>query len=229
MILSASKIKTYSSCARKYYYGYVEHLDSDKHPGALCGTSVHKAIELGFQGENPFDVYFRTWRELTQNLVHPKLTKYYTDGITMLEKFDFDQPAPLYHELEFNLGFPSKESPLVTIRGFMDAVYEDRIYDFKTSKNKPYRGVLDNDAQFILYHWAFKELFGVEPKIYWYHLRTGDKLEANVAGKDKLQHVYDIVESIVAKENGTKESYQLSVGESCMFCSFREICLGRSD
>lgn len=229
MILSASKIKTFSSCARKYYYNYVEKIESDKHPGALCGTAVHKAIELGFQGQDPFMVYLDTWRDITQDVKHPKLVKYYTEGMDMVNKFDFSQPPPLYHEMEFNLPFPNESSPIVNIRGFMDAVYADKIYDFKSTRNKPLRGVLDNDAQFIIYRWAFTQLFGIEPQVYWYHLRTGDLLEADVSQDYKLRNVYHLIESVVAKEGANKESYDLSIGESCVFCSYRDICLGRSD
>ena len=44
-VLSASKLKTFNACNRKYYYEYVDKQPSKKHPAACLGSAVHKTIE----------------------------------------------------------------------------------------------------------------------------------------------------------------------------------------
>lgn len=223
--LSASKLKTYHMCNRRYYYQYVRKVPTQKKISAVLGTSVHKAIEMGHKGENHNEVYSQTWdKELELNEVQHQVRPY-RDGLKMLEQYPFFAFSPLEMELEFTVPFPNPAHPLCYIHGFIDQVYERGFIDLKTGLRKPLEGMLSYDLQFIVYANAFKQLFDTKPTVtLWHHLRTGDMLTAHV--HDKEDHALRAIESILRAEDQEEDKYERHVGEACYYCDFRTPCLG---
>ena len=228
--MSATKVKTVQSCKRQYYYKYIERLETKPNARAVLGRCIHKAIELGFQGEDPFQVYAQQWAEQSQEVEDRRgFAKIYDEGLKMLVLYDFSQTAPIEMEIGFELPFPNREHPICMMEGIIDQIFSDHvIVDLKTSLRKPLQGVLDNSAQFVLYAWAYETLFGVQPKIYWHHLRTGDRIEAHVHDEEKFQNLYDTVLHTVQLRTQTESirDYHQNIGFECQFCSFRATCLG---
>lgn len=227
--LSASRLKTYSSCPRKYWYTY-ENEKIPPHPSAFMGRAVHRTVELGHNtlkaGEplpEPVTAFSKFWLEETAEFEGQIDHKLYTDGVKIIEKYDFTRRTPEHIELEFKLPFPNKDEALCVIHGFIDQFYEWGLVDLKTGKRKPAALLLNNDLQFILYKWAFKELTGEEPKrVIWHHMRTGEDLDFEIA--DRLDRAKRVVERIVHSYNFN--SWDRSIGEACMFCSHQDSCLG---
>lgn len=230
MKLSASSIKVMNACNRQWYYKYIQHLETTAGARAVLGKCVHKAIELGFQGNDPFKVFADTWAEQSAEIEDRKgINRIYDEGLKMLVLYNFDRIPPIEMEVGFELPFPNQDDPLCIMQGYIDQIFDgDIIVDLKTGLRKPLQGVLNSDPQFIIYSWAFQQLYGSLPRIYWHHLRTGEMLEAHVSEPSKLQAIIDVVTSTVnLREQGDDiRLYHQSVGFSCQFCSFRLPCLG---
>jgi hypothetical protein len=228
--LSASKLKTFNACERKFYYEYVDRQETVKHPAAALGTAVHKTIERVYREQiDPVPTFVDEFGKelLANNLniddVKPQLAR---DGIKMISQYNFLRRVPDEMELEFTLPFPNAAHPLCNIRGFMDQLYEWGFVDLKTNTFKPLNSVLDNDIQFILYDWAFEEIYNyrAQRKI-WHHLRTGEDLYSDTEGK--LDNAVRVIERIL--DSSVTGIYDRSIGDPCRICSHRLICLGRAD
>lgn len=233
--LSASRLKTHSNCNRKYWYTYHSEIEEAKHPAALIGTIVHRTIEQTYRTlmtdgadtvVNPLMTYYEVMQEELQK--HPDVEvehKLRQDGATMVNNYSFAR-LPTHIEYEFKLPFPSLEEPLCIIHGFMDQVYDWGFIDMKTSKRKPNQLILDNDLQFVLYYWAYQQCFGKEPeRSVWYHLRTGEELEARSLGaRSKLHAATQAVTKLL--EDNHRQDWVKNISESCAWCSYRQHCLG---
>lgn len=231
--LSASKMKTFSSCPRKFYYEYVERQRQPKHIAALMGSAVHKTIETHYldrrEGivKDPLLIYNeRISEELNLNPDVEMDGRVIVDGSKIVAAYDFEKREPKVMEMEFFLPFPDALFPICEIHGFIDQMYDWGLVDLKTSKRKPASIMLENDLQFMLYQWAFQELTGEPAKhTLWHHLRTGEDLEVeNKLDGKKLGMIERIIVRIL--EGYETETWDRCVGEACMFCSHKEICLG---
>lgn len=212
--LSASRIKTAKTCARKYYYRYI--LPKDKRPKeqknvyALKGTALHKAIELFYtENKSPkttFQIVFletlSQWQDEGFEIVGEDIsTKVLKDGKLILDTIQWNF-KPLSLEYQFTLPFPNATNPIVYIEGIIDMINfsEDdltvSIIDHKSNSKLPPIEDIAHDAQFILYYWAYYQKHHEYPAhIYWHHLKNGNLYDIPVADsyKQKLQQLeYDI-------------------------------------
>jgi len=238
--ISASKVKTYKTCQKQYYYKYVipfhNRPDQANNVAALMGTALHKAIELKYKDKaNPI-VTFQTvmretideWEQKQQPingmLYYSSLLKTGTD---ILKKFDWSRFEPIGLEVHFDLPFPSPENPLVMVNGIIDLETMDgTIVDHKSTKTKPKQDELDFDAQFLLYSWAYRQIYQNPPyKVIWNHLRTGELLEVNQLGyEEKLEQLTHDIEAML----GNKFYARRNLDSTCRICSFYKLCYPES-
>ncbi len=224
--LSASKLKTFSTCPYKYKYQYIERLPVLKHPAAALGTAVHTTIDkVCKQRQDPVSLFIAEFnKELhDSNINLPAETRHimYADGVAMVGDYDYDSWHPLATEVEFRLPFPSESRAICEIHGFIDQMYDWGFVDLKTNKQKPKQEDLDHDLQFILYQWAYKKLTDKYPEqSIWYHLRTQQAIIADVRGKDAY------AESVIRQVLAARESgeYEKNRRWHCNYCPFREPC-----
>jgi hypothetical protein len=227
--LSASKIKTFQSCPRKYYYEYLHKLPKEKHPAAALGSAVHKTIERVYKEHaEPVSTFLK---EFAHELVKYNITEFSwgqeaklrNDGIKMVGDYDYSRRIPTQIEVEFRLPFPNAAHAICSIHGYIDQVYATSFVDLKTNARKPTQDVLDNDIQFILYAWAFKEIYQVYPEqAIWHHLRTQQDLIADVQGKE--DYVSFAVDAILEAEITGYPKIPYKAGKTCLFCPFKDRC-----
>ncbi len=229
--LSASKMKTFATCPKKYWYEYVQRSDKKKHPAAVLGTAVHRTIERLHTEEYPKEdsvvLLAEEYQKESLAADVPMDSKLFSDGIKMVDLYDIMKWQPKETEKLFELAFPNQAHPLCNIIGYFDQIYDEGFADLKTNKIKPMRGVLDNNLQFIIYTWAFKEIYGYDPSMrIWNHLRTGEDFKADTLGKvDRAQRVIERI--LDAEITGI---YDPNVDDMvCRICSYRLPCLGRED
>lgn len=230
--LSASRLKTYSSCAKKYWYEYVERVETPKHIAAIMGSAVHQTVHNyysaareGLEPVSPLVDYVRVWGEELKFSPDTQVDqKVFVDGMDIVQRYDFQRRVPLVTEFEFLLPFPDPIEPICEIHGFIDQLYDWGFVDLKTSKRKPAQVLLNNDLQFILYRWAFYSVTGESARqALWHHLRTGEDLQSN-ANPEKVDFATRVIERILeSQERGT---WDRNVGEACLFCQHRTPCLG---
>lgn len=249
--ISASKLKIFKTCQRQYYYKYVLH--PDKRPdaeyglSALLGSSIHKAIECYYRnGDEPLLVFqeqfagtYAQWIDEGRIVKGEEwFTKSLSDGKSMLRKFEWGKWKPKELEYRFTLPFPNKTVPLCNINGYIDFIDKcgnGIVIDFKTSNKMPKSWELDNDPQFIIYAWAYLQIYGVMPdKVYWYHLRNQRLLESHVLDNYQLkleQLTYDIHALLQSSASiGIIHHQRRSIDEVCKKqCSFYRLCYGEDN
>ena len=150
---SASQIKLYQRCPRRWYYQYIEKLPTPPPSEALAyGSLIHEQIEGQIQGPEPPN----------QDLINEPL-KLYKHAIAYLNHL-----WRLYHagwalvEKDIHIDTPSG----IPIVGRADVVSIGRIIDHKTTSNKKYiltPEKLAQDLQANIY-------------VYWYHQQDMQKL-----------------------------------------------------
>lgn len=174
--LSASKIKSYSSCSYLAYLRYNCGLPSSSNTGAILGSVTHSILEClanpkratmvddCLQYQNPFAIacierYAKILLKKENELSEENLNKVNGFLLTAIEN-DFYGKGCLeaFTEYEFNIN-----NGKYWIYGFIDKmfVYEDsvRILDFKTSKDKFKGEDLNFNVQALMYTLVAKQLF----------------------------------------------------------------------
>ncbi len=236
--LSATKLATFLACPRKYAYLYRSDTEDDgSNIYALSGHCVHAVLETYYKLPHeeraafnaPLEYQLRmTDAILTQRRVGIELSGVDRSSVVinaaldMLSSFAWEKYAPIAVEHVFALPYPSPEQPVCVLRGVMDQVYEWGVLDFKTSAKPPKKEELNTNIQFILYAWAFEQLYGKPADhIYWVHLRTGKWLEAHV--QDQRELLDEAITRVL--DAHTTQSYPLNWGSRhCSYCPFYDSC-----
>jgi RecB family exonuclease len=206
LVLSASQIKMFIRCPQLYYISYVEGKKSFTDPYTIAGSALHKTIERYFSDRvNIFFEFGLQFESLigkeieSGTLKHPeKIQLAQRRGIQRLTKLRLDQFNPQETELEFLLPFQG-----VQIRGFIDVISDDCIIDHKSSSKLPSHTERANDPQFVLYAWAYNQLYGRMPeKVYWHHLEDGKLYECDVFTDFdvKMQTIEAVAQKIIAAD-----------------------------
>lgn len=190
--ISASRLKTYRTCARQYEFKYIiareDRPDQDKNIGAMLGTALHYAIEQRYRNDsNPITVFVDKMTELYEEWESKGYTirgeewfsKNIKDGRKILQAFEWDVFNPIALELQFLLPFPNKDNPIVLMNGYIDLVDANgSIVDHKSQKELPTQDELNHDPQFIIYAWAYQTIYGEFPtSVIWNDLRTNRRIE----------------------------------------------------
>lgn len=231
---SASRINTYKTCPKLYYYKYHERLDEPKHILTILGSALHKSIETFYLKGTPAKATFT--KEFYNGVLYAETHSGVkgTDspssvavlGSSIVDALDWSL-KPVELEKAFELPFPSKENPVCILRGVIDMVVDGGIIiDHKSTKTKPTKKKLADNYQFILYAWAYRELYGTLPeKVYWHHLRTQEFIEADVLKnfEEKLQIIVDDVRTIIADVEFNKVEKN---GFCTHVCHFHDKCWG---
>jgi len=236
---SASRFNLYRTCARLYKLQYVDGLTSNKHVYTVMGSALHYAIEQYYVKDNdaPVQVFSRHYNEAVSTAVNSDnglvathlIGKASQLGRGIIQEMNWDQFNPTYVEYGFKLPFPA-HNPLVLMRGFIDMITDDeRIIDHKSSSKKPTAVELANNPQFLLYVWAYKELFGKLPKsVHWHHLRTSELLEAKVMENydEKIKKLEEALSLILHD----KEYAKISKNYFCeRVCAHHDLCWSGGD
>ena len=236
--LSNSRLKTYLSCKRRYYYSYVKHINNHDIPRDMpqeheIGTAVHEALKNLYTKRSSYLDLAELRRDLHKELEEVKgeseldkyliaLQKKRMDQFCALEVEHFrDGWEVLYCEKSFELEFCG-----MTIVGQIDRIDKKanliRVLDYKTGSYKMYNKnnfTEATDFQLEFYYLLASGLGNVECAFY-------DLKETQVVRElfleEKLailqSHIEDLkqVEEInFAKCEDTKE---------CLYCPYTLIC-----
>lgn len=140
--LSASSIKTYEQCPRKWKFTYIDKLPKKKWPHTELGSFVHDALEAFHNEMRDHPVPRENWGKVLQEKCKLKLSKYSLTKEqkekakemldTYLTKLREDgMPEVIYNERGFTIELPGN----ITLRGFIDRVDKNNdsvhIVDYK--------------------------------------------------------------------------------------------------
>lgn len=222
-------MKDYLACPKRFWYraNRPETAKLNKH--VVFGSIVHEAIELIEQhkylkeviqwSEEEWDK--RSGSNFAKGANKPpksfsKMLTNYFDKIRT--EFPKDVNALVEHF------FDIKWNDKVNIVGKIDYIAGHSIYDWKSGARKPSPYQLQ-DLQFYVYEWAYRELYGREPKVYYGFLNEGELLPVEI--KDELKNTLPIIIDRII-EDVDKIPYRVA-GYQCRDCFYREICYSEMD
>ncbi len=222
--VSASQIKTFKDCPRKWYYQKILGIPTPSTASTDLGKQVHSIIEA----------YFKDLTEIPKSLIGEIANK----GLPFL-------PAPsksIEIEVGIHESMPIKNTP-VPIMGFIDMLERGdgfiRIIDHKTTGSKRYMKTaleLKFDAQMVIYAQSVFDNFFID-EIELVHIYYGtkepywaDKISVKIERKECLQVFESILDTIKEmKESSTKEIEDIPRNtESCFKfggCPFLDTCI----
>jgi CRISPR/Cas system-associated exonuclease Cas4 (RecB family) len=223
--VSASQIKTYLDCPRKWYLQKIVGLPSPSSPSTELGKEIHSVIEA----------YFRDGLDIPDSDIGQIAKR----GLEFL-------PSPS-EDLSIELGIhevlPIKESP-VPIMGFIDLLHKGqgfvRIIDHKTTSSKKYTKTskeLGYDVQMNIYAKAVFDNMHALEQVEVVHVYYGTKSPAwsssvsyVLTRQENSDHFDEIVKTIdKMKFDAIKEENEVEKNlESCFKfggCPYRSECL----
>ncbi len=242
MRLSATRIRTYLQCPRRFRYVYVEQLPTAITGPLALGKAIHETLRMmylrnmetgsGLDAGYGLAAFDRLWRQMlsTEKPLFKNgettatelcdLARTLIHGYVIANR---NRPPPLVLEFPFEIDWLGHE-----LVGVIDRIDEDGdcliLTDYKSGQRKPSRKSLDGDLQLTIYAFAIERLFGRAPdRIVYYHLRTQEPLPT-WRGPDRFQTLQSavlphVVESIDAC------LFPPQYGWECKHCDFRNRCL----
>ncbi len=230
---SASSLKTFLQCKRKYYYqkilGLKEHDFLPYPKGSAIGTIIHDILENSFidgkldiesfdeklnlaQKENRYlTLELELWRARLKNFANNEISRVNSGAIVRgVEK-------------AFHINHKG-----ITLKGKIDRIdeFDDRfeILDYKTSSALKVDTIKNyeksNDFQLEFYFLALKGEVSKPMKVYYYDLFKNMLLE-EIALEPKLQLLDSILDELHTKEVNFSKCDDKSV---CQFCPYVIIC-----
>jgi len=249
---SPSSINLYLLCPRKYYYRYIKNLVPPEDIILLRGKILHKVVEDFFKIKElsnnyefefkivVLDLFNKNWQENLSiiksfNLDDNVLKSYYEESKEMLLNWvGYLNNKIKQTNLEPNQAFSMLRgerevtlfSPLLGVRGILDAIYEDKIVDYKTSA----RDTITEDyrVQLGIYSLLFFEKFKRLPKsASLYFFKFGEK--EIMINEDLVEETKEKILFVKSKTiTEDKEDYPKNVGKYCKWstgkCPYFDLC-----
>ena len=252
-IQSPSSINTYKQCPRKYYYNYIEELETKPSIYLIRGNIMHSVLENFFKvdpknlSENHYDFELKT-------IAHELLNKLWNEKKEELEKLELGNAKLEFYLREsrnmldnwLNL-FINKLKKEGGVDGFIKLTPETEVY-FE-SKDHMVRGyvdaihVIDGKINIIDYKTSksdeLRDEYKLQLAIYalMYHEKHGKM--PHRAGVDFLRHgekfidvdqeLLDLAKTeteLIQKntQGDKKEDYKLKPSRLCNWCDFYSSC-----
>jgi RecB family exonuclease len=236
--LSNSRLKTYLSCKRKYYYAYVKKIKGHDIPRDMpqeheIGTAVHDALKNLYLSKNRYDNLELLKKDLAEQLELQKGKSELDKYLIALQKKKMDQFCEmeiqrfcdgwevLYCEKSFEIDFEG-----MTLQGQIDRIDKKenliKVLDYKTGTYKIYNKnsfVDAKDFQLEFYYLLASGLGNVSCA--FYDLKNNkivpeDFLEEKIEIlKTHIQDLQNITEIDFVKCEDTKE---------CSYCEYALMC-----
>lgn len=212
--LSASSIKDFLSCERKYWY---RRFHSDQRATSIeadTGTAVHDVIETYWNNSVSGMSRITYYPEIDTVKASQALEIFYEKFVSLLSSKD-----------KIEKKFSIEWTPNVKFVGTMDRITPNGIiYDWKTNKRLPVD--LSSDPQFILYNYAYRVMNGRPPaSVYFASLTYGRliKFKYNKTKEDILldEIIPDMLEHIGRNKFNPTGLYRFT---TCRHCFFKEHC-----
>jgi RecB family exonuclease len=217
--ISASGVKDYIECPLRWWFRRNLSGEGEKSPELIVGLTVHDAIHKHWDNENLALAYsMKEVKDMrpadvlkTQKMVKSFFTnfKYYLSSRDTSEH-SFSIPLPGYKD--------------VLVRGRFDRISKHgQIFDWKTTAKPPKN--IDNDVQFIIYHWAYRKLYNKTPSGVYYAALSEGKLITFNYDKNLESVLFDNVIPEMIKAIKAERFPALGFfNDKCYWCQFRSDC-----
>jgi putative RecB family exonuclease len=234
--LSASSMKTFDQCPRKYYFTYIDKQPRKEYDHFFLGNLCHRALEIfhetymkdGLKGKTlnklmSFSFAEAKKEEEFENL-NPKIVEEAKELLMDYLKYVSENSMPMVKGVEIPFNF--KVGDNILIRGFIDRldILKDgtfEIVDYKTTKNVKYL----EPFQLLIYGlWLKEEYKDLNKfKASYVLLRHGSKPKAYDFNLEDLKKVEKEIISYANKIKTENQWVPVPTG-LCNWCDFKEIC-----
>lgn len=253
MRFSHSRIETFKTCPKKFYYQYIEKPEIEEKTGieAFLGSMVHLVLEKLYKDlkftklnslEELLDYYDKEWNnnynskieivkeEYTQSHYKSMGVRFITEYYNKYKPFDTGKTLGL--EMQVDLKFLDDSGSIYQLLGYIDRltmITEEHfeIHDYKTNAQTKTQEELDKDNQLALYTIAIKKMYPSVKKIdlVWHFLESGLEMRSKRTDSDLENLKKEIIESIKEIEKKI-ETNDFPAKESalCNWCNYKEIC-----
>lgn len=232
-IWSASALKTFLDCKRKWYLNYIlklkEHTVSNMPKSFELGNIIHTILENYYKSDiSNIDELFENYRAKNPFLtLELEIYKTKIKRFIQEDKERLKSRSILALERKFDIEFNNFK-----LQGIIDRIdkYEDNyeLIDYKTSRNLSVDTMKNydksKDFQMSFYYLAVRELYKTEKiKAYFYDIFNNTFVEEEV-----LLEKTDILKTILDElKELSKEKIDFSKTNdksSCEYCSYKTIC-----
>lgn len=231
--LSASSIKTYEQCPKKYFFNYIERAPRKQWAHFDLGNLCHKALEFFHIDYCENGTKKRSLKKMMGSAFararkeYPNLSEYnLAEAKNMLQDYlNAIKTNGMPNVLGTEVNFDFEIAPNVIIRGFLDRVdLEDNIYhiiDYKTTKNAQY---LDEFQLLIYGIWLLKKYPDIKNfKGSYVLLKHGSSLKSYSFTADDVKEtkmkVLSYANTILNEDTWSTIPHRL-----CNWCDFKDIC-----
>lgn len=237
--LSATKLRDFLECPRRYYYKYIKKIDEFEIPSFMpksseVGSLLHEALRVLYKREKSYEdvkAIEKDFKEIVNLMVSQKsiYIKFEIDiWIKKLKEF-FEKEVERFkdgvrvYEVETQ---KRKEFNGFELEGKIDRIDFYRgsyqIIDYKSSSvKKPSKKDLDDikDFQLTFYYLLSKDLGEIEG-LYLYDLNSAKMIKEPFLS-DKIEILKSILDSLKKKEIDFKKCEDIKY---CRFCPYKIIC-----
>jgi CRISPR/Cas system-associated exonuclease Cas4 (RecB family) len=232
--LSASSLKDYLECPRRFWYRVNRASEAETNDDMLFGSLVHSAIERYSNKDEATAFFWRKWKEIKDNSFLPDDIKKTPKSVNKIMDGYYDKILPklssnpdVVKELFFKAPFDNIGKDKIVLIGKIDRIDSGMIYDWKTSYNRPTEYTIQ-DIQFYMYDLAYNILNNTPPiGIFYGHLYTGTLYPVEL--KDSLRENLRELILKVADEIRSVDRYPAITGYQCNRCLFKNICFRELD
>jgi len=257
MRYSHSRIESYKSCPKKFYFQYIEKPEIEEKKGieGFLGSMVHKALEKLYTDlkftkldslEEILEYYEKVWEEnfdLTIEIIRQDYTKehykqmgkrFLTDYYNKYQPFDTGKTLGL--EMEITLRFLDDYGTAFDLIGYIDRltmINEEHfeIHDYKTNAHTKTQEEVDKDKQLALYTIAIKKMYPTVKRVdlVWHFLESGLEMRSSRTDKDLEELEKEVVKAMqeIERKQITND-FPTKESALCDWCSFKEICPAKS-
>ena len=234
MQLSYNKLKSFTDCALKYRYAYVERLPRAPIRALAFHRKLHAALAQYHHfarrdGRVREDELLRAYGQIWETDRNPELkeTKAYQEGEEILRRYCEREneaqrvPAYLEHPIRFSFG-------PYTLNGKVDRIdYSGEngysIVDYKLDRELPRFNAAERSRQLSFYHLLVWESLGVEVEdARLYYLRHGVE-QISVRSRQQIQETVAWIDEAAANIRQERR-WEPREGEACRTCPFHAVC-----
>jgi len=229
--VSASALKTYTQCPRKYYFTYIEKLPKKKWPHIELGNFLHDVLEefhnLLRDAPKPDREWGAALRDICVAQIHKyELTK--EQRVTAKEMLDAylaklrsdGMPNVLFNEKEFSMDLPEN----ILLRGFIDRIDQEgdglHIRDYKSGSSR-YLDAFQLTEYALAAFKAYPDLTKVKGS--YIILKEASKIiPYSISKTDTERCVAEIVD--IAGAIRSDQTWETRPSKLCSFCDFSDAC-----
>jgi CRISPR/Cas system-associated exonuclease Cas4 (RecB family) len=222
--LSATSIKDFIDCSKKYYWRTTKAEEAVTTPEMKAGLIVHEVIEKYWDKPKVHNLqkglHLAEGAKLPDKLIERVeycINTYHDTFRSMLTPED-----------EKEISFKVKLEDEVTLVGRIDRITKpaNLVIDWKTSEGEVTN--IDNDIQFLIYYYAYTKMYKHPPSgVYYASLLHKQLITLHI---DRSNYTYLIGDVLPGMINQIKNNNYYREGlfrSKCLRCQFREVCLGK--